>query len=84
MRNVIARLLKRYVLWWYGVTILLYFAMIPLTILVFPATTLLLTVVVLFGGFTSSVAALASVLSDAEQDDKLEDLADDGKLNDHT
>lgn len=77
-----ARILKRYVLWWYAVTVVLYAAMIPLTVLVFPATTLLLTVVVLFGGFTSSVASLASVLVDAKQDDDIEDLADDGKLND--
>lgn len=60
---------------------LLYAGMIPLTILVFPATTLILTIVVLFGGFTASVASLASIMIDAHQDDKIEDLADDGKLN---
>jgi hypothetical protein len=34
----------------------------------FPATTLLVTIVVLFSGFTASMASLASVLSDAEDD----------------
>lgn len=77
----VARFLKRYVLWWYAVTVLTYALMIPLTILVFPATTLLLTIVVLFGGFTSSIAALASVTADAHQDEQIEDLADDGRLN---
>lgn len=67
MRGPLVRFLQKYSVWWYGITVLLYGLMIPLTVWVFPATTLLLTIVVLFGGFTSSVAALASVLSDAEE-----------------
>jgi len=68
-RRPIVRFLQKYAVWWYGVTAVLYFLMIPLTMYVFPATTLLLTVIVLFGGFTSSMASLASVLSDAEEAD---------------
>lgn len=72
--RLLTDLLKRYVLWWYAVTAFLYFGMIPLTIWIFPATNLLLTVVVLFSGFTASIASLASVLVDAKQDDQIEDL----------
>lgn len=66
MRRALVRFLQKYSVWWYLITVVLYGLMIPLTIWVFPATTILLTIVVLFGGFTSSVASLAAVLSDAE------------------
>jgi hypothetical protein len=68
-RRPLVRVLQKYAVWWYIATALLYGMMIPLTVLVFPATTLLVTVVVLFSGFTASMASLASVLSDAEGDD---------------
>lgn len=66
-RKPLVRFLQRYAVWWYVVTAVLYFLMIPLTIWIFPATTLLVTIVVLFSGFTASMASLASVLSDAEE-----------------
>ena len=50
VRRVCARLLKGFVVHWYAVTAVLYFCMIPLSILVFPRTTILLTVIVLFSG----------------------------------
>lgn len=49
-------------------TTVLYAAAIPITIWVFPATTLLLTVFVLFGSFTASMNALGASLVSAEQD----------------
>jgi hypothetical protein len=68
-RRPLVRFLQKYAVWWYVVTALLYAMMIPLTVWVFPSTTLLVTIVVLFSGFTASMASLASVLSDAEGDD---------------
>lgn len=75
-RQKAAAFVKRYTLHWYILTMVLYAAAIPLTIWVFPATTLILTVVILFSGFTASVASLASVITDAEQDEKIERLQD--------
>lgn len=60
--------IKRWTVPWYGLTVILYALAIPLTIWVFPATTLVLTIFVLFGGFTASVASLASALISADQD----------------
>lgn len=68
-RRPLVRFLQKYAVWWYIVTAFLYAMMIPLTVWVFPSTTLLVTIVVLFSGFTASMASLASVLSDAEGDD---------------
>ena len=62
-----AKLVTKYLVHWYLVTTVLYAASIPFTIWVFPATTLILTVVVLFSGFTASVASLASVLVDVDE-----------------
>lgn len=67
-RTAIVRFIRKTATPWYLVTTLLYAAAIPLTIWVFPSTTLLLTVFVLFGGFTASMASLASALVTAEQD----------------
>lgn len=72
-RKKLAKFIKRWTIPWYIMTTLLYFLAIPFTVLVFPATTLILTVIVLFGGFTSSMAALASVLVTDEQDDRLQE-----------
>lgn len=67
--SLLVRFIKKTMVPWYLLTTLLYFAAIPMTIFVFPSTTLLLTIFVLFGGFTSSMASLASALVSAEQDD---------------
>lgn len=66
--SLLVRIIKKTMVPWYAVTTVLYFAAIPLTIWIFPATTLLLTVFVLFGGFTASMASLASALISADQD----------------
>jgi hypothetical protein len=70
------RLLKRLTVPWYGLTVFLYAISIPLTIWVFPSTTLLLTIFVLFGGFTASVASLASALISADQEKSLASVED--------
>jgi hypothetical protein len=67
----LVKFLKRWAVPWYLLTVVLYAACIPATIFVFPSTTLLLTVFVLFGGFTASVASLASALISADQDKAL-------------
>lgn len=77
MRQKVARLIVRYLVHWYVVTAILYFAAIPFTVLVFPATTLVLTVVVLFSGFTAAVASLASVLVDTEKETAQKEAQDD-------
>jgi len=75
-RKSIVGFVKKYVVLWYSITALLYFLMIPLTIWVFPSTTLLLTIVVLFGSFTAAVASLATVLVDQEKDEEMKELND--------
>jgi len=59
--------IKRHILVWYAVTALIYFAMIPFTVIVYPATTEGLTVIVLVGGFTTAIASLASALPDYDE-----------------
>jgi hypothetical protein len=72
VRNQMAKLVKKYLVHWYAVTTLLYAAAIPFTIFLFPATTLILTVIVLFSGFTASIASLASVLVDVDDSKRSE------------
>lgn len=76
-RKKLAAFIKKWSLHWYAVTALLYFLAIPFTILVFPATTLILTVIVLFGGFTASMASLASVLAAEDQEESVTELKDE-------
>jgi hypothetical protein len=68
--------IKKLTIPWYAVTTLLYMAAIPMTIWVFPSTTLILSIFVLFGGFTASMASLASALITAEQDKSMASLED--------
>jgi fatty acid desaturase len=77
VRKVLVKYIKRYTLHWYAVTALLYFAAIPFTIWVFPATTLILTVVVLVGGFTAALASFADALMAQEQDDRMKEIDSD-------
>jgi fatty acid desaturase len=77
VRKVLVKYIKRYTLHWYAVTALLYFAASPFTIWVFPATTLILTVVVLVGGFTAALASFADALMAQEQDDRMKEIDSD-------
>lgn len=88
-RKKIVDFLERYTIHFYGTVAILSLAMIPLAIWVFPSTTLLLTIIVLFNGALAALGDFASLLTDLHQNDELdaaqddiEDLADDAKLND--
>lgn len=76
-RRLLVKYIKKYTLHWYALTALLYFAAIPFTIWVFPATTLILTVVVLVGGFTAALASFADALMAQEQDDQMKEMTED-------
>lgn len=75
--SALVRFIKRWTVPWYTVTVGLYAVSIPLTIWVFPRTTILLAVFVLFSGFTASVASLASALISADQDKALASVEDE-------
>jgi uncharacterized membrane protein YdjX (TVP38/TMEM64 family) len=81
--STLIKWVKKLTVPWSVLTTLLYMAAIPLTIWVFPATTLLLAIFVLFGGFTASMAALGSALVASEQDKataSVEDAVSDEKV----
>lgn len=63
MRTRIIEWIRHWTIPFGVVTVCLYVAAIPFTILVFPKDTLVLTVVVLFSGFTSSMFSLGSALA---------------------
>lgn len=62
LRALLVRYITRYSIHFSVITVLMYIGMIPLTIWVFPATTLLLTIFVLLTGFTAALASLADIL----------------------
>jgi hypothetical protein len=68
VRKRLKRFIKRYALHWFVITVIGYLLMIPLTIWLFPATTLSLSIYILLLGFTSSVASLADVLPEEDED----------------
>ncbi len=76
-RESLVGFLERYTIHFYVIATILYLLMIPLSIWVFPSTTMLLTVIVLFSGFVSSVASLASTLIDLKQNDDIDELSED-------
>lgn len=61
------RLITRYRLTWAWITLFLYVAAVPFTIIVFPANSLWLGLLVLFSGFTASLTTLADLLVNAEE-----------------
>lgn len=80
-RAGIVGFLEKYTIHFYIAVALLSLAMIPLAIWVFPSTTLLLTVIILFTGFINAVGSLSSTLVDLHQNDEIDDLNDDGVDN---
>lgn len=66
-RRVLARLIKRYRLTWAWITLGLYVVALPVTVLVFPANSLWLAVLVLFSGFTASLTTVADLLVNVEK-----------------
>ena len=65
IKRFFVKYLAKYMLWWYAITAILYFVAIPITIWVFPATTLHLAILILFSGFTASMGSLATALVDS-------------------
>lgn len=68
--SVVVRLLIRYRLAWAWITLVLYVVAVPFTIIVFPANSMWLALIVLFSGFTASLTTLADLLVNAEEADK--------------
>lgn len=68
--TLLVRVITRYRLFWAWATLLLYVGAVPFTIIVFPANSLWLGLLVLFSGFTASLATLADLLVNAEEAEK--------------
>ena len=75
--SALVQFIKRWTVPWYAVTVALYLVLIPLSLSVFPNTTLITTVFVLFSGFTASIASLASALISADQEKALASMEDE-------
>lgn len=76
-RATVVGLIEKYTIHYYVAVAVLALAMIPLSIWVFPSTTLFLTVIVLFIGFLSAMGDLSSILIDLHQNDEIDSLQDD-------
>lgn len=70
-RKKLVDFVEKYELWFYSITVFLNIISIPIFIWVFPDTSLATLIVVLFTGFTSSVATLATALLTADQNKEL-------------
>jgi len=66
----LVRLLVRYRLAWAWITLVLYVVAVPFTVVVFPANSMWLALIVLFSGFTASLTTLADLLVNAEEAEK--------------
>jgi hypothetical protein len=73
--SALVTFIKRYRLWWAWVTLGVYVAAIPFTVIVFPANSLWLGLLILFSGFTASLTTLGDLLVSAE-DSAREDVAE--------
>lgn len=67
--------IKRWRLAWAWITLALYVAAVPFTIIVFPDNSLWLGLLILFTGFTASMVTLGDLLVSAE-DSEQEDIAE--------
>lgn len=66
-RKTLVDFVEKYELWFYGTTVLLYIIGIPISIAVFPDTTMATFVVVSFTGLTASIGTMATALLSADQ-----------------
>jgi len=62
----LVKAIKKYRVGWAWLTLLLYVIAVPFTIIVFPENNMWLGLLVLFSGFTASLATLADLLVNAE------------------
>lgn len=67
LRRVLVRWIKRWRMEYAVITVLLYVAALPATVVVFPSNSLWMALLVLFTGFTASLATLADMLVAAEE-----------------
>jgi hypothetical protein len=66
----LVKVLVRYRLTWAWLTLIVYIIAVPFTIIVFPANSLWLGLLILFSGFTASLTTLADLLVNAEEAEK--------------
>lgn len=64
MRVRLAKWIRRYRVHWAVVTVLLYVAAVPASIIIFPDNNLWLAMLVLFSGLTASLTTLADLITD--------------------
>jgi hypothetical protein len=76
-RKKLVNFVEKYELWFYGATVLLYIIGIPISIAVFPDTTMATFVIVSFTGFTASVGTLATALLTADQNKREKNKEDE-------
>lgn len=65
----VAKLIEKYRVVWAWITLLLYVAAVPFTIIIFPDNNMWLGLLVLFSGFTASLTTLGDLLVSAENDE---------------
>jgi hypothetical protein len=73
----LSRFIQRWTLPFYVSTALLYLVLIPMTLLVFPSTTLILTLIILITGALSAMGTLGDALVAHEQNKTLESIDED-------
>lgn len=64
------RFIQKYRIAWAWITLVLYIAAIPFTIIIFPDNNMWLALIVLFTGFTASLTTLGDLLVSAEESEK--------------
>ena len=68
--TALKKVITKYRVMWAWITLLLYVAAVPFTIIVFPANSLWLALIVLFSGFTASLTTLGDLIVNAEEAEK--------------
>lgn len=64
--SVLVSFIRRWRLFWAWVTLGLYVAAVPFTVIVFPNNSLWLALLILFSGFTASLTTVGDLLVNAE------------------
>jgi hypothetical protein len=71
--SALVSFIKRWRLAWAVITLLLYVAAVPFTLIVFPDNNLWLGLLILFSGFTASLVTLADLLVSAEESQRTDE-----------
>jgi hypothetical protein len=67
VRSRVVRIIREYRVLWAWLTLGLYVVALPVTVVIFPANSLWLALLILFSGFTASLTTLADLLVNAEE-----------------